>query len=216
MTYGRWHIKVDKPHYGKRKRKSIERYEDDLRARMAKKDPRRLAHSLSVARTAEQMALLYGVDPYLARIAGILHDWDKVLTHDQQLKKAQRLGVDLGVPLTLVRPLLHSMTAARSLPKVYPELPPSVWQAISRHTIGAADMSDLDMVIFVADGAEPLRKDVAPIRKVREMISMHRPLEDCYWESFYHGVSYVIETQRYLYPGTLEIYNALALKRSQR
>ena len=101
-------------------------------------------------------------------------------------------------------------------PRIYPDLPTSVWQAIDRHTIGHAQMTPLDMIVFVADGLEPIRRDVPAIHAVRELVDQRTSLDDVYWNSFYHGVSYVIETERYLYPGTLDIYNELALQRAQR
>lgn len=210
---GLWEPPAAVVRYGKTERKLIERLEEDLRAHMKRAKPRRYEHSLSVASTAERMAAAYGVDPCLARIAGILHDWDKVLSPEEQIARAQELGIDLGVSPELVQPLLHGMTAARHLPERYPDLPGCVWQAIDRHTIGHAEMSALDMVVFVADGIEPLRRDVPAIHEVRALVDRHAPLEDVYWTSFYHGVSYVIDTERYLYPGTLDIYNELALRR---
>ena len=210
---GKWSAPTAKVSYGKGERKLVERLEADLRAHMEAAKPRRYQHSLSVALTAERMAVAYGVDPCQARAAGILHDWDKVLSPTEQIARAQELGVDLGVDPMLVQPLLHGMTAARHLPERYPEPPDRIWQAIDRHTIGHADMTQLDMVVFVADGIEPLRRDVAAIHEVRVLVDEHAPLEDVYWTSFYHGVSYVIDTERYLYPGTLDIYNELALRR---
>lgn len=194
---------------------TIERLEADLDEHMRLAKPKRYAHSLSVARTAEQMALAYDVSAFEARVAGILHDWDKVLSDEEQIARARELGVDLGVDAKLVCPLLHGMTAARALRDRYPELPDTVWQAIDRHTIGAADMTPLDMVVFVADGAEPIRKDVPAIRHVREMIEAHEPLTEVFWSSFSLGVAYVIQTERYLYPGTLDIYNELVLRRAR-
>ena len=107
------------------------------------------------------------------------------------------------------------MTAAASLREVYPKLPTEVWQAIARHTLGAADMTPLDMVVFVADGIEPRRKSVPAIVATRTLVEEHAKLDDIYWSSFYQGVAYVVETQRYLYPGTLDIYNELVLARKR-
>lgn len=211
---GAWAWKWGKVAYDDAQQGLVQRLERDLKDHMAQAKPKRYAHSLSVARTAEQMAAAYGVDPLKARVAGILHDWDKVLSPDEQVEKARELGIDLGVGLELVQPLLHGITAACTLKASYAELPGDVWQAIERHTIGDAHMSDLDMVVFVADGIEPLRKAVPAIQRVRDMVEAHEPLEEVYWVSFYQGVSYVIDTERYLYPGTLDIYNELALARS--
>jgi len=213
---GAWSIQVGEPAYDADGAALVRRLERDLRTHMEEAKPGRYRHSLSVAHTAEQMALAYGIDPLEARVAGILHDWDKVLDASGQMRLACQLGIDLGVDMQLVQPLLHGMTAAMHLPERYPELPASVWQAIARHTIGHAHMSPLDMVVFVADGIEPTRKDVPAIHETRTMVDERAPLEDVYWTSFYHGVSYVIETERYLYPGTLDIYNEIALQRRAR
>ncbi|MBR3234934.1 MAG: bis(5'-nucleosyl)-tetraphosphatase (symmetrical) YqeK [Atopobiaceae bacterium] len=210
---GTWECGAKKPHYTKHERKFIAQLEEDLREHMEAAKPARYRHSLSVAQTAEQIALMYGEDPLKARVSGILHDWDKVLSASEQVALAKELGIDMGVDLELVQPLLHGMTAARHLPQRYPDVTDDVWQAIERHTIGHAHMSALDMVIFVADGIEPIRRDVPAIHEVREMVDARDPLADVYWTSFYHGVSYVIDTERYLYPGTLDIYNELALAR---
>lgn len=199
------------PAYDAEQLRSIMRYQDDLGTQLAKKRKRYL-HSLSVGLTAERLAVHYGVDPYRARVAGILHDWSKALPVAELEGRASRLGVDLGVDYALVDPLLHGMVAARELPKRYPELPDEVWQAISRHTLGAADMSPLDMVLFVADGIEPRRGSVGVLDAQRALVAA-TSLDDLFWASFVDGVAYVINTRRYLYPGTLGIYNAIVLRR---
>lgn len=189
----------------------ISRYEFDLSVQLAAR-PGRLAHSLSVGLTAERLAAAYGVEPYLARVAGILHDWAKVLPREETIARARGLGIDLGVDLELVEPLLHGMIAARELPARYPELPDEVWQAIDRHTLGNAHMTPLDMVVFVADGIEPRRKSVPAIERQRAMVGPS-PLEEVFWANFADGISYVIGTRRYLYPGTLDIYDEIVLAR---
>ena len=41
-------------------------------------------------------------------------------------------------------------------------------------------------------------------------------MDDLFWESFVGGITYVLEGGRYLYPGTIEVYNALAARRARR
>lgn len=204
------------PDYDDAQREELAKLEADLAERMAEAKPRRWKHSLSVAATAEAMAMQYGVDPFLARAAGILHDWDKVVPDEELERRAAELGIDFGVDVSLVRSLLHGVVAARELPELYPELPQEVFRAISVHTTGAADMSDLDMVVFVADGIEPLRKSSPGIQRTRDMVAAGEPLADVYFEAFAGGAAYVVDTRRYLYPGTIDIYNALVLARQGR
>ena len=206
--------KKDRPSYTLSQEMLLERLREDLSEHLAKK-PKRLAHSLSVAKTAEKLALIYDVDPFLARAAGILHDWEKASSASEQLEHARELGIDLGVDLELVHSLLHGIIASRVLPERYPELPPSVWHAISVHTSAAAEMSPLDMVLFVADGIEPLRPATKGISRVRSLVGKSS-LDDLFWESFVGGIIYVLEGGRYLYPRTLDVYNVLASNRTRR
>lgn len=204
--------KGSKVKLSKDQRAYLGRLEDDLRAWMGDR-PKRLAHSLSVADSAESLAVTYGVDPFLARAAGLLHDWDKRRSPEEIVERADALGISLGVDLQLVKPLLHGMVTARELPSRYPELPHEVFQAIERHTLATSDMSDLDMVIFVADGIEPLRAETDGIRETRSLVGKV-PLDELFWNAFVGGIVYVLEGGRYLYPGTLDVYNTLARRRA--
>ena len=204
----------EKVDYEPWQRLTLMRLESDTRTQLASRQ-KRLDHSLSVAKTAEHLAVLYGVNPFLARAAGLLHDWDKVVPKDELLERARYFGIDLGVPLESVEPLLHGMVAARELPDRYPHLPREIWHAIACHTSAAEDMGPLDMVLFVADGIEPLRRDSPGITQTRSLVGKVS-LEDLFWNAFVGGLVYVLETGRYLYPRAIDIYNSLALARQRR
>ena len=199
------------PDYSSEQRALIARLEADLKVQLVHKQ-HRLAHSLSVAHCAEGLALMYGVNHFEARVAGILHDWEKSLTADQVVARAQDLGIDMGVDLQLVAPLLHGIVAARELPSRYPEVPPVVWHAVEVHTTAASQMSPLDMVLFVADGIEPLRPKTPGIEESRELVGK-ATLPDLFWDSFVGGIIYVLKGSRYLWPGTIDTYNKLAATR---
>ncbi len=185
----------------------------DLKEQLASK-PKRFTHSLGVAGTAYELANLYGADPYDAYVAGLLHDWDKAVPAADLVSRAKGLGIDLGVDYSLVEPLLHGMVAARELPALYPWLSQDILHAIAVHTTAAAQMSSLDMVLFVADGIEPNRKASPGIQKTRDLVGKVS-LEDLFWDSFSAGVVYVIETNRYLWPGTIDIYNSWVQDRAR-
>ncbi len=181
---------------------------DDVACRLSAR-PRRLEHSMGVARTCAWIASQHGVDPALAYAVGLLHDWEKARGHEEQLRRAEELGLDFGVPLRQVLPLLHGPIAARDLPARYPWLPPEAWHAIAVHTTACEDMSDLDMALFVADGVEPQRPASPGIEQVRGLLADGAPLREAFLASFVNGVAYVLEGRRYLYPGTVAVYNAL-------
>ena len=134
----------------------LKRIQELLDVRM--KDKRkRYVHSLGVAETALHLAEVYGVDRFDAAAAGLIHDWDKVLSDDELVTRALHYGIKIAGSPSAATPLLHGPVAAYELPQLFPELSPAVFQAVDRHTVGACDMTPLDMVVFVADAIEPNR-----------------------------------------------------------
>ena len=62
------------------------------------KDKRkRYVHSLGVAETALRLAEVYGVDRFDAAAAGLIHDWDKVLSDDELVTRALHQDCRLSV-----------------------------------------------------------------------------------------------------------------------
>lgn len=187
----------------------LARMREMLDVRMAKHTKRR-NHTLGVARTAAKLARTYGVDPFLAECAGLCHDWDKVLEDSELLARAAQYKIRVAGAPSLSVPLLHGPVAAVELPQLFPELPTSVFQSVARHTVGAEDMTPLDMVVFVADAIEPMRKgDYAD--KLRAEVG-EVDLEHLFFDCFAQGIAFVIQTKRYLYPTAINIYNHYALK----
>lgn len=188
--------------------KVLEHIEEMLAVRMKEK-PKRHAHSVGVARTAVKLARVYGVNLFDAAAAGFLHDWDKVVEDGELVARAVRYRIPIEGSPALASPLLHGPVAARELPGLFPELDEAVFQAIDRHTVGACDMTPLDMVIFVADAIEPGRHG-SYADELRGLVGK-ATLEKLFFACFSQGLVYVINTGRYLYPTALTIYNHYAL-----
>ena len=84
---------------------------------------KRYEHSKRVSKTAEELALIYGVDEGKARMAGLLHDWDKGLTLEEQRARVEQFGLDIDpIIITDMPYLLHGPTAAAALGSEFPEL----------------------------------------------------------------------------------------------
>ena len=137
---------------------------DELEKRVG---PRRFKHSLGVSETAEKLARVYGADETAARVAGLLHDWDKGYDDPGILARVDELGMELDAELVAMPRVLHGLTAAVALGRAFPELSPEVLTAVERHTLGDAGMSDLDMIVYIADALEPGRKGKV-VEKLRE------------------------------------------------
>lgn len=176
--------------------------------------PKRYEHSLSVSQMAVEIARAYGVDDRRARIAGLLHDWDKNYKDYEIRARAIELGVEVPRMVLEDMPhLLHGPTAARALAREYPEIDADVLRAIDRHTSAAVDMAPLDMVIYVADAIEPLRpfSDMAHLRAaVGEM-----DLEELFFETLQHVMAFLVGKGKTMHPNTVNVWNHYALRRGR-
>lgn len=177
--------------------------EQDLARRLK---PKRFEHAQSVSKMAAELAQAYGADVRKARLAGLLHDWDKEYGDEEIRERARALNVEVDPYVLETMPrLLHGPTAAAELARAYPDLPADVIQAIARHTAAAIGMSDLDMIIYVADAIEPGR-DFAGLEELRAMIG-NATLEELFATTFNHILLTLVERRRRLHPATVEVWN---------
>lgn len=173
---------------------------------------KRFKHSVSVARTAVKLARVYDVDEDKARIAGLLHDWDKGYDDEGIRKRVDELGMSVDPILYTKMPrLLHSLTASEALKREFPTLDDDVLQAIARHTSGEVDMTPLDMVIYVADAIEPLRNYQSEENLYEKIGTMS--LEDLFLATYKQVFSYLISKERQVHPDTIRIWNSYIERR---
>lgn len=174
---------------------------------------KRLAHVHSVSDYAAELARVYGVNEYDARIAGVLHDWDKLLTDDELPARMDELGIERPNHIELLYPVLHSFTGAAAVKREFPELSDEIASAIHNHTLGAIEMSDLDIVIFVADMIEPLRKSKGrpDVKRMRKMVG-EVSLDELYFEGYAATIRSLVDRKRFIHPMAFDIWNALVEK----
>ena len=168
--------------------------------------PSRFVHSVEVAETAEKMALAYDVDPRVARMAGLLHDWDKALSPKRLRDRIAHYGLDIDGPTQINMPqLLHGPTAAAVLADEFPEFPAELYQAIERHTVGGVHMTPLDMIVFCSDKLEPTH-DVPVYRELYDQIGV-MDLEDIFMAVQREGLTYLLRSNRPLDVHAVEVWN---------
>lgn len=177
--------------------------EQELQGRVG---PKRFRHSQNVAATAADLARAYGVDEAKARLAGILHDWDKGYDDPAILDRVEEYQVEVDPELLEMPRLLHGMTAAAALAWEYPEIPADVLQAVRRHTVGAADMAPLDMVAYIADALEPGR--VGPEADALRAAVGEVSLRELYLRTYAHLFGTMLERRKKLYSKTTAFWNA--------
>ncbi len=168
---------------------------------------RAFAHSEAVARTAALLAGLYGVDPDEARLAGLLHDWAREDGPDSLLNQADANDVAVGSVDAAVPYLLHAPVGAAALCERFPGISADILSAVRRHTFGASDMSDLDIVVYVADMIEPFRsfEGIEDLRSLVGAVSLFELYACAYKASLMH----LIGARKHLHPDTVEAWNTI-------
>lgn len=185
---------------------------EELRSRVGK---RRFEHSLSVAKTAEGLARVYGADEQLARLAGMLHDWDKGYNDDGIRARTEELGLAAELSSYLGMPhLLHGPTAAAALGRAFPGLPAEVLSAIRLHTTGAVGMSALDMIVYTADAIEPGR-DYPGIAELRALVGKVT-LEELFLSTFQHVLENLVQRRKRIHPDTVTVWNHYVARARER
>lgn len=171
---------------------------------------KRLEHVHSVADCAAKLARQYGVDVTEARLAGLLHDWDKLLTDEELPARLEELGIEAPEKIEYLYPVLHSFTGAEAVKREFPDLSDAVISAIYNHTLGSLDMSDLDIIIFVADMIEPKRKAKGrpELKRLRRMAG-NVSLDLLYFEAYAATIRSLVERKRYIHPMAIEVWNGL-------
>ena len=191
---------------------------DELFARVeaavdARLSGKRLEHVHSVAKFAPKLARKYGVNEFDAAIAGLLHDWDKLLRDEEFPARMEELGIEPPEHVEYLWPVLHSFTGAKAVQREFPELSDEIISAIWNHTLGSLEMSELDMIIFIADIIEPLRSDKhrPNLRRLRKLVG-EVSLDELYFEAYRDTMASLVERRRVIHPAALEIWNGLVMK----
>lgn len=139
--------------YGLYRTYDLEALRQYARAQMSEA---RFAHTQGCEQTAAELARLHGAHELTARVCAIVHDVTRELPVKQQLKLLEKYDIMNQYHPNGEPALLHAATGA-TIARYELDLPPVVSQAVARHTLGAIQMTDLDMILFVADMIEPTR-----------------------------------------------------------
>ncbi len=130
--------------------------------------PHRYLHTLGVASTAQRLAPRFNVDPYRARLAGLLHDCAKSLPLDEMRALVIRYIPDSDEEELGTRAVLHAPAGMILAERDYGVRDRSILSAIRKHTLGDGSMSPMDALIYVSDFIEPGRGSFPGMDKARK------------------------------------------------
>lgn len=188
--------------------KELNKYKDYLKANLSKK---RYTHSLNVASMSRELAELYGEDKEKAYFAGLIHDIAKELPKDKQFELAARCELDVTEIELKSTPLLHAIAGAQLLIEKFGmriETDREVLDAVRYHTVGAAGMTKLAKIVYLADLTSEDR-DYKDVKKYRKYA--HTSLEKGMYEALRYSIADSACKGNTIPLSTLEAYNEIVL-----
>lgn len=169
----------------------------------------RYEHTLRVVEEAVKLAQLYQVSTEKAGLAAMLHDYAK----NMPAKDLKRMIVNNPVlPKDLLdyhQELWHGPVGATLIKQELGINDKEISSAIRHHTTGKANMSALDLIIFVADYIEPGR-NFPGLTEVQEMA--YQNLIHAAWMASRNNIQFLMSKKARIYPDTFHAYNDLTKK----
>lgn len=164
---------------------------------------RRFEHVLRVTETAKALASMHGVPAGKAETAALFHDIAKSMSADG----LRNLLTDSGTGPELFgynKELWHAPAGAVIAETEYGIADEDILNAIRFHTTGRAAMSDLEMVVYVADMIEPGR-DFPGVEELRKQAE--GPLSGAMKSCIVHSVEHLVSKRVPVHPDSIECYN---------
>ncbi|MCR5834478.1 MAG: bis(5'-nucleosyl)-tetraphosphatase (symmetrical) YqeK [Selenomonadaceae bacterium] len=173
----------------------------------------RFAHSIGVANTAVNLAKRFGADEDKAYIAGLLHDCARQYEDEELIAQAENYSIEIGEVEREMPLLLHPYIGAKMIRDVYGVEDAEISQAIWRHTVGAANMTVLDKIIYFADMIEPNRKypGVEELRTLATTADLNTIMLTALSES----IIFVVQKNSLVHPDTVAARNFLLINKKK-
>lgn len=180
---------------------NYEKYIDLLRSMLSKK---RFQHCLNVADESKRLADKYGADTEKAYLAGLLHDIKKEEKLSDMEKTVRKSKMNVEQTEIETQALWHAIASAEYVKNVLKITDNDIISAIRFHTIGKANMTTLEKVVYLGDLVSIDReyKDVAKMRK-----SCYNNINRAMFEAMQFAVGDLVRKGDKIPVYTFEAYN---------
>lgn len=175
----------------------LKKYENEIRERIGEN---RFLHTIRVKDTAIKLAKIHDVDLEKAEIAGFLHDCAKIRDKKDLIKKAKENNLLLTKEMMKAPQIIHSYLGALFAREFYGIDDEDILNAITYHTTGRTNMSDLEKIIFLADYIEPLR-NFDGVERARELAN--KDLDAAMYFALNNTLKFLVERDSYIVPVTV-------------
>ena len=178
-----------------------------LRKAMQKElNSKRYEHTLSVAYTAANLAMVHGANIDKALVAGMLHDCAKCIPGKKLISICEKNSIDISeVEISNPSALLHAKVGAHLAHTKYKVNDEDIINAIKYHTTGRPDMSKLEKILYIADYIEPGRKHATNLKQIRLMA--YQDLDKTLLKILEDTLSYLRSCDGQIDPMTKETYD---------
>lgn len=112
---------------------------------------KRFKHSVNVAEMSLTLAKKFGADENKAYLAGILHDCRKEAEKSEALSEAEKSGYYIDPAERDCFKLWHGIAGAYYIANELKITDKEILDAVRYHTVGRADMSKIEKIVFLAD-----------------------------------------------------------------
>ena len=170
---------------------------------------KRYIHSLGVADEAKRLAEKYGADSGKAYLAGLLHDCAKGIPTSKQAAECDRRGVEIDEWTRKCPPVIHGFLGAEIAKTEYGITDEAVLNAIKYHTVGAADMTLLEKIIYIADMTE-VNRDFPGVDVLREKVN--ESIDGAIKESIKQQLAFNMNKNGVIHPNMIILWNNIIQK----
>lgn len=186
---------------------------DEMKRLLKEALPRkRYEHSIHVYETALKLARAHDLpDAEIEKVgvSALLHDCGRQIPSRDSLDKAAELGIEVDEIEANQPILLHAKLGVYYARKKYKVEDADILDGIRYHTTGAANMSTLAMIVYLADLLEPTR-DFPGIDDLRQLAK--EDLEKSMMQAYGNTMRYLLDYKLLIHPNCLDGYNQLAIK----
>ncbi|MDK6809816.1 bis(5'-nucleosyl)-tetraphosphatase (symmetrical) YqeK [Ligilactobacillus agilis] len=164
----------------------------------------RYKHILGVEQAARKLALRFNEDEELASIAALVHDYAKERSDADFKQVIMANGLDQDL-LNWNNFIWHGVVGAEIIKAELNINDERVLNAVRKHTVGAAVMTPLDKIIYVADFIEAGR-DFPGVELAQKLAEKDLDLAVAYETK--HTLEYLLAQNKTIYPAAILTYNA--------
>ncbi|MDD3237866.1 MAG: bis(5'-nucleosyl)-tetraphosphatase (symmetrical) YqeK [Candidatus Gastranaerophilales bacterium] len=172
----------------------------------------RFHHSLGAMDSAAILAEKFGKNVEKCKIAALLHDCAKCVPNDD-LKELLLNKCSSYEECELINPKTwHAPVSAYYAKEIFGVEDNEILSAIRWHTLGKTDMSNFEMIIFLADKIEHNTREPEYREPIEKAIYKHNCLEKGMLKSFKLTIKSLMKRKLTICMQTVDVYNELIKK----